>query len=256
MKYLKLTFVILVLATIAAHAAVPPPQGYISDYMGLLDSQSKTQINQALLAIERSTGAEIAVVIQDSLPANTTIEEEGLAYLSEWKIGKKGEDNGAVLLIVDDQAHDYHGYRFEVGRGLEGQLNDGLVGQIGREELTPRFRAGQYGAGILAAVVRMGQVLGADMSSMPKQSRPPSSAIGGLGGLILFIIIIMLLFGGRGRGMRGGGSSLFWLLMLSSMGGGRRGGGFGSGGFGGGGGGFGGFGGGGGGAGGGATGSW
>jgi uncharacterized protein len=249
----KLTFVILLVTALTAIAALPQPQGYVSDYMGLLDSQSRSQITQAIETIERSSGAEIAVIVQDSLPANTTIEEEALAYLSGWKIGKKGQDNGLVLLVIDDEANHYHSYRFETGLGLEGQLPDGLLGQIGREEMVPRFRSGDYGNGILAAVIRMGQVLGVDMGAAPK---PPKNNKGvqGLGALIFFIIIFILIFGGRGRGMSGGGSSLFWLMMLGNMGG-RRGGGFGSGGFGSGGG-FGGLGGGGGGAGGGATGSW
>lgn len=259
MKIFRLALVIFILTVVAASAAVPPPQGYVSDYMNLLNTQSKAQINRALLAIERSTGAEIAVVIQDSLPANTSIEEQALAYLFEWKVGKEGKDNGLIMLVVDDEAHKYHGYRFETGRGLEGQLTDAVLGRIGREEIVPRFRAGQYGAGILAAVYRMGQILGADMSAVPRPQRR-RTGYGGLGALIFFIIIFLLLFGGGKRGMRGGGSGLLWLLLLGSMSG-RRGGGFGSGGFGGGsfgggGGGFGGFGGGGGGAGGGATGSW
>jgi uncharacterized protein len=254
MKTLKISILIVALATALAQAGLPPPQGYVSDYMSLLNEQSKADITQAIQAIEKSTGAEIAVIIQDSLPTNTSIEEVALAYLGAWKIGKKGTDNGLVLLVIDDEANRYHAYRFETGYGLEGQLNDGLLGQIGREEMVPRFRTGQYGDGILAAMVRIGGILGADMSASPQ---PPKrkTGIGGLGAIIFLIIFFMLLFGGRGRGV-GGGSSLFWLMMLSGMGGGRRGGGFGSGGFGGGGGGFGGFGGGGGGGGGGATGSW
>ncbi len=254
MRLLKLASLIIILTALAAFAAVPPPQGYVSDYMGLLDSQSRAQIIQAIQAIEHSVGAEIAVVIQDSLPSTTTIEELALAYLTEWKVGKKGEDNGLVLLIIDDEAKNYHGYRFETGMGLEGQLPDGLLGQIGREEMVPLFRAGQYGDGILAAVYRIGKILGADMSASPRPSRPRTGAQG-LGALIFFIIIMMLLFGGRGRGFGGGASNLLWLMMLGGMSGRGRGG-FGSGGFGGGGGGFGGFGGGGGGSGGGATGSW
>ncbi len=242
------------MTTLSASAGLPPPQGYVSDFMNLLDSQSRIRITDAIQTIEQGTGAEIAVIIQDSLPANTSIEEQALAYLTDWKIGKKGQDNGLVLLIIDDETNRYHAYRFETGYGLEGQLTDATLGQIGREEMVPRFRSGNYGDGVLAGVIRIGQVLGADMGAVPKPKKRSSGAQG-FGALIFVIIILMMVFGGRGRGL-GGGSSLFWLMMLGGMGGGRRGGGFGGGGFGGGGGGFGGFGGGGGGGGGGATGSW
>ena len=188
MRTIKLTMAILSLTALTAIAALPQPQGYVSDYLGLLDGQSGSQITQAIQAIEKSTGAEIAVIIQDSLPANTTIEDQALAYLSGWKVGKKGEDNGLVLLIVDDEANHFHSYRFETGLGLEGQLPDGLLGQIGREEMVPRFRAGRYGEGIFAAIYRIGQVLGADMGEAPKPTKR-NPGIQGLGALIFFIII-------------------------------------------------------------------
>jgi uncharacterized protein len=253
MNKFNTTLLLLILMISPALWALPRPQGYVSDYMDLLDAQSVGAITDVIRSIEASTGAEIAVIIQDSLESNTAIEEEALQYLSGWKIGKKGEDNGLVLLVVDDKVHNIHNYRFETGRGLEGQLPDGFLGQVGREEMVPWFRSGDFGKGILSAVIRIGNRLGADLNASPP--RKATKGVPGIAGLIFFIVM-MIIFSGLGRGRRGGaGSGLFWLLMLSGMGG-RRGGGFGSGGFGGGGGGFGGFGGGGGGAGGGATGGW
>jgi len=237
--------------------ALPKPQGFVSDYMGLLDAQSRAQITEAVEAIEKSTGAEIAIVIQSSLPADSSIEELALAYLSGWKVGKPGKDNGLILLIINDEAKKYHGYRFETGRGLEGDLPDGLLGQIGREEMVPYFRANDYGNGILSAIVRIGGILGADLSA--KAPKKLNKKLPGIGILIFIAIIFLLMMGGRGRG-GGVGSNLLMMMLLGQALGGRRGGfgggGFGSGGFGGSSGGFGGFGGGGGGSGGGATGSW
>jgi uncharacterized protein len=251
-----LTIIALVYIPIAV-LALPRPQGFVSDYMGLLDSQSRTQITEAIEAIEKSTSAEIAVVIQNSLPADSSIEELALAYLEEWKVGKPEKNNGLVLLIIDDEANKYHGYRFEAGRGLEGDLPDGLLGQIGREEMVQYFRSGDYGNGILAAVVRIGGILGADLSA--KAPKKKNNKVPGIGVLIFIVIIFLFMLGGRGRG-GGVGSNLLMALLIGQALGGRRGGfgggGFGSGGFGGSSGGFGGFGGGGGGSGGGATGSW
>jgi uncharacterized protein len=253
MRRAALILLLLVFAVPGVLAALPRPQGYVSDYVGILDDGSRAEITQAIEAIEKSTAAEIAVIIQDTLGESATIEEAALAYLSEWKVGKKGKDNGLVLLIVTNRSGSHGEYRFETGLGLEGELPDGLLGQIGREDIIPRFRAGEIGGGILAAVYRIGIILGADMSAIqPKKPGPGGS---GIGALLFFLIILFFIFGGLGR--RGGGSGLLWLMLLGSMGSGRGQGGFGGRGFGGfGGGGFGGFGGGGGGAGGGATGSW
>jgi uncharacterized protein len=252
----RLLTIALFFCITAIALALPKPQGYVSDYMGLLDSSAKARITQSIEAVESSSSAEIAVIIQNSLPDNTSIEELALSYLEEWGIGKKGKENGLVLLIIDDEAKGYHSYRFEAGRGLEGDLPDGLLGQVGREEMVPRFRGGDYGGGILAAVDRIGKILGGDLSA--RAPKKPPKQIPGIFVFLVVLFVILLMIGGRGRG--GGGSNLLLGLLIGQMLGGRRGGfgggGFGSGGFGGSSGGFGGFGGGGGGSGGGATGSW
>jgi len=230
-----------------ANAGLPRPISWVSDYAGLLNNNELTVITSALSSIKTSVGAEIAVVTRNSLDEFGSIEEMGYAYLDGWRVGQKSEDNGLVIIIVIDPESGYRGYRFESGFGIEGDLPDGLLGQIGREELVPFFKAGDYGGGILSAVIRIGTILGADLNvQAPVRKQPKRSK--GIGSLIFFIIMIFLL-GGRRRG-RGG---LLALLLLSGMGhSGGRSGGFGGGGFGGG---FGGFGGGGGG-GGGASGSW
>jgi len=233
-----------------SQGGLPRPLGLVSDYAGLLDENSIRQLSDVLASIKTSTGAEIAVVTQNSLGDYGSIERMALAYLEGWGVGRKGKDDGLIILVVWDKATDYNGYRFETGYGLEGQLPDGLLGQIGREEMVPRFRDGDFGGGILAAVAKIGNILGADLKL--SQPRKIPGGTGGLG-LLIFLALLFLLFA-----RRGGGSGLLWLLLLSGLGGprGMRGG-FSGGGFGGGGfsGGFGGFGGGGGG-GGGATGSW
>ncbi len=255
MRTLTRALVLTLLCVSSVVASVPSPIGYVSDYIGLLNGGDIGKISNVIVAIKASTGDEIAVVIQNSLDGFSSPEEMGLAYLSGWKIGQKGKDNGLVLLVIDDEQNNYRAYRFEVGYGLEGQLPDGLMGQIGREELVPRFREGDFGGGILAALIRIGNILGANLQMTPPAK--PGHKYQRFGFLFFLILIILSFIGSRGRG---GGSGLFWLLLMSGMGGRRGGGfggGFGGGGFGGGGGGgFGGFGGGGGGGGGGATGGW
>lgn len=231
-------------------ASIPRPLGWVSDYAGIFDRAGVNQITQAIQSIKASTGDEIAVVTQDSLGEFGSPEEMALAYLEKWGIGEKGKDNGLLILILYDKSTNLKDYRFETGMGLEGDLPDVLLGQIGREEMVPRFRTGDFSGGVLASVIRIGNILGADLGRVPAAPRNPIKRKKGIGSLIFFILFVVVLLG---RGRRGGG--LLGLLLLGSMIGPRgRSGGFGGGGFGGGG--FGGFGGGGGGAGGGAGGSW
>jgi uncharacterized protein len=247
MNKIPVVFFLIVALFSTAMADLPPPLGWVSDYAGLLGNNESRQLNGILSSIKSSTGAEIAVVTQNSLDGFGSIEEMGLAYLEGWGVGRKGIDDGLVILVVVDNSIDYKGYRFETGYGLEGDLPDGLLGQIAREELVPRFQAGDYGGGILAAVLRIGNITGADLDVAPPGR--PGRKRSGIGSIIFFIILFLLLVSRRGRG-----SGLLWLFLLGGLAGPRRSaGGFGGGSFGGGS--FGGFGGGGGG-GGGASGSW
>ncbi len=246
MALLRTVFVILFIVQIG-FASVPKPLGWVSDYAGILDRTSEVRITEAITAIKVSTGVEIAVVTQNSMGEFGTREEMGLAYLEGWGVGEKGKDNGLLILILYDEGSNLRQYRFESGIGLEGDLPDGLLGQIGREEIVPRFRSGDYGNGALAAVARIGGILGADLSVQVPSQRPAGRKRG-IGSIIFFILMFAIL-GGRRRG-----SGLLGMLLLGSMMGGRgriggSGGGFGGGS-------FGGFGGGGLGSGGGAGGSW
>lgn len=249
---LKRVLFFLFLAASLGYAGIPRPLGWVSDYAGLFDRAGAERISSVITSIKASTGDEIAVVTQNSLDDFGTKEEMALAYLQKWGLGEKGKDNGLLILILYNPTSHLQDYRFETGYGLEGDLPDGLLGQIGREELVPRFRQGDFSGGVLAAVIRIGNVLGANLTAKGP-SKKPVVRKKGIGSLVFFIFIIILILG---RGRRGGG--LLGLFLLGTMlGGGRRPGGFGGGGFGGGGfGGFGGFGGGGGGIGGGAGGSW
>jgi len=246
MRRILLIVSIALIPFFAVRGDLPRPLGWVSDYAGLLDRDSIQRLNDVISAVKASVGVEIAVVTRSSLDEFGSLEETGLAYLEGWGVGQKGKDNGLVILIVYDPSTDYKGYKIETGYGLEGELPDGLLGQIAREEMVPYFKQGEFGKGVLAAVVRIGNVLGADLgAAAPSKTRRTG---GGLG-WILFLFLMMILLAGR----RGRGSGLLALLLLGGLGGPRRSGGFGGGGFGGGG--FGGFGGGSGG-GGGVSGSW
>ncbi|OYW84624.1 hypothetical protein B7Z17_03795, partial [Candidatus Saccharibacteria bacterium 32-49-10] len=76
------------------------------------------------------------------------LEGYAIKVAREWGIGEETKDNGVLLLIAKDDRQ----LRIEVGRGLEGDLTDAEAGRIVRNTLAPAFRAGNYVAGIEAAV--------------------------------------------------------------------------------------------------------
>jgi uncharacterized protein len=233
------------------------PQGYISDFSHVLTPQSRQQLEEYCGQVERVTGVQMAVVTIDSLDGQP-VEDVANALYRKWGIGKKGKDEGILLLIAVKDHKD----RIEVGYGLEPILPDGFEGGVLRQA-RPLLRQGAYGQAVFAAVGEMGsriaQAKGVSLDTSPRPRRPASSSRGsGIPFIFIAIVVLVLLSFLSRRGGGGGGGFLIGMILGNLLGGGGRGGWGGGGGFGGGGGGGGGFGGFGGGdsGGGGASGDW
>ncbi len=245
-RFLLLLLCLLVTAVTAVTAlaapAVPAARGYVNDYAGLLSPATRSQLEGFLADFRRSDGTQIAVLTVPSLEGED-LEGYSIRVAQAWGVGRKKEDNGALLLVAKAE----RAVRIEVGYGLEERLTDLLAGRIVDQEILPRFKQGDFDGGVSAGVQAItAAVRGAYHGDEPRTRRSQRSPVGGLIWLLFLAPALLRLFAGGGRGRRGG----FY------MGGGgfyMGGGGFGGGG--GGGGGFGGFGGGGFG-GGGASGRW
>lgn len=250
---------------------LPKPTGYVNDFAAVIDTPAWNRMETTLANLDREQQIQFAVVTVDTTNGQD-IFNYSLAFARGWGLGSKDTSKPSLLLLVAIKDRKYF---TQVSRHLEGDLPDGLVGQIQREQLVPAFREGDYGKGLSATInayiTTLAEKRGfsTDKIFAPGETKPsPGSATGTstcLGPfIVLFIIaiIIILLLRIRGRGGRGGfggGSWLPWVLVsLLENSRGSRGSGWSSGGFGGsgGGGGFGGFGGGGDFGGGGAGGSW
>lgn len=236
------------------------PTGYVSDFAHVIDAGAAAQIEAYCGNVERATGAQFAIVTVDSLD-DEPVEDVAVRLFKEWGIGKKGTDEGLlVLLAIKD-----HKNRIEVGYGLEPIITDSYAGGVLRG-IRPILRQSNYGGALMAAAQQLGQRVaeakGVTIEGQTRQrplGRNSGGGGGGFFGIIIFFVVLMFILrglSGRGRGGPGGGSGIGGFLtgmLLGNLlsGGGRRdwgGGGFGGGGGGwgggGGGGGFGGFGGG------------
>ena len=230
------------------------PQGYVSDFAGVIDASSKAAIEDYAGRVEKATGAQLSFVTIPSLH-DEPIEDVTNDIFHAWGVGRKTEDDGAmVLLAVGDRKS-----RLEVGGGLGGIIPDSMAGLL-LDDMRPALRAGQYGEAMLTAAERLGgtiaQSKGLQIEAPALQRRvEPTTRDRFPWGLVFIGIffLLLLLRGGGGTRFGGGGGGGFWSgLLLGSIlnsgrgwsGGGRDGGGFGGFDSGGGGGGFGGFGGG------------
>ncbi|MFN2360431.1 MAG: YgcG family protein [Marinobacter sp.] len=214
----------------------PELTGRVVDRADMLPEKVEANLAQMLEAHEQSTTEQVVVVTLPDLQGQA-IEEYGYQLGRHWGIGQEGEDNGALLIVAEDERR----IRIEVGYGLEGRLTDATSAAIINQIITPAFRESDFASGIANGAAAMVQVLGGEPLAVPESRRAgaegdkPHPALG-----ILFFVIVLLAFfrGGIGGG-RGGRSALLAGALIGGLGGGR-GGGFGGGGFGGGGGGFGG----------------
>jgi uncharacterized protein len=277
LKALLFSCLLLCSASVYAQATQSPipqpsPPTAVVDYANVIDPATKQRLNNILenLSENKSANAEFAVVTVKTTGNQDTFDFS-LAVMRGWGIGSS--DKGGLLLVV---AVDDHKYFTQVSRHLEGDLPDGLVGQIQREKLVPQLKQGNYSKGISdtveAYVATLAEKRGftvegidqrqAYSGSAPAAGRQSSRGFPKSTIIIIIIVVVFLLFSSR-RGGGGGGGCLSFLLLNSLFNSGRGGwgssgwGGGGFGGGGGGGGGWGGFSGGGGDAGGGgAGGSW
>lgn len=290
-KYAAVTLCCLLVwfAGTVCHALdVPELQGHVNDYAAMVSEATRRQLEAVLTDLEQKESTQIVVLTIPSLQGDA-LEDFSIRVAEAWKIGQKGADNGAILLIAKADRK----IRIEVGYGLEGRLTDLLAGRIIRNVIGPHFRSGRFDQGISEGVAAMigavqGEFTAAEAPRRPRQGQKGfpvvgffallflinvlgrvSRLLGAAAGAVLFPIAgalffspgILLLLGLIPLGVIGG-------LLISLMGGPlsfghsvtHRRGGFWGGGFGGGGfssGGFGGFSGGGGGfGGGGASGGW
>lgn len=233
--------------------SVPEIHQHITDLSGTLSTGDTRDIEEKLSQFERATSNQI-VVLMIPTTNGESIEAYSLAVAEKNKVGKKGRDNGVLLLIAKEDRK----MRIDVGYGLEGPLPDAIADQIIRHVITPQFRSGDFAGGIDAGVDAIMAATKGEFKGEPEKKRTPFSPIGLFIGFIVLSIFLRLISGSRRHylGSRGYTSRGGWWWGGFGGGGFGGGGGFSGGSFGGGGGGGGFSGGGGSFGGGGASGSW
>src|SRR5512132_2328497 len=120
-KWLRLT--VLMAAFAFAGEAVDwkalKPQGYVSDFANVIDAGSRSQLEAYGGTVERSTGAQMALVTIPSLQGEP-IEDVANALYRAWGVGQKGKNEGILLLLAIGDRRS----RVEVGYGLEPIMPD------------------------------------------------------------------------------------------------------------------------------------
>jgi uncharacterized protein len=202
---------IWLIASTCAWAAIPAkPQGWVSDFAGIMSDTVKSQVDALFAEVKKSTGAEIAVVTVSSLDG-ISVEEYAVSLFKKWGIGEKGKDNGVLFLIAPNERKT----RIEVGYGLEPVITDGRAGEIIRETVIPFFKKGDYDQGILQGSMQIAAlVTGKDFVPSVPIPGPQSQAEETpwpvkVGVILFFALFITLGFLALGAGLRKKGQGFF-----------------------------------------------
>ena len=257
-------------ATAQAQDYPPRPKGPVYDGADIISPATEAALDERLRDYNRETGRALIVATVPSLDG-APIESYATGLFATWGIGGAARDQGLLLLV----ARDDRKMRIEVGYGLHPYFGGIMAGRVIRDDITPRFKEGDFDGGIVAGIDAITSHLAKspeEAAAIEEAARAAEAQEGNgegfpfgvliWGGFILFFFILPMLGRVRGKRYRGSGAAgavgevLLWTALNAAMNSGNNsGGGWGGGGGGGGGGGFGGFGGGMSG-GGGASGSW
>ncbi|HCJ50267.1 MAG TPA: hypothetical protein DHV67_00195, partial [Gallionella sp.] len=215
-----LLLALLLIGAAQAEVAVPPPTQRVTDLTATLDAGQTQSLEARLAAFEQQKGAQLAVLIVPTTQPET-IEQYGLRVVEAWKLGRKGVDDGVLLLVAkDDRA-----LRIEVGYGLEGALNDATANRIVEEIIVPHFKSGEFYSGIEAGIAAIIKVI--EGEPLPPPKRLSVAAGQDMQSLMFIGFVIVVAVGGMLRAMLGrvpaalllGGvlGGLAWLLLASAL---------------------------------------
>jgi uncharacterized protein len=187
----------LLLAAVPAGAlvAVPPLTARVTDLTGTLSGAAVARIESKLANFEAQKGSQIAVLIVPSTQPEE-IEQFGIRVEDAWKLGRKGVDDGAYLIVAKNDRR----VRIEVGYGLEGALSDAVSNRIVDETIAPHFKQGDFDGGIEAGVDQMISVVNGEPLPEPDKKWERH---GNLGNMVPLLLVVVVIAGGVLRAMFG-----------------------------------------------------
>ena len=175
---------------------LPPLAARITDLTGTLSTQQKQTLENDLAALEQRKGAQVAVLM-----VPTTAPEDIAAYATRvfdaWKLGREGVDDGVLVIVAKNDRR----VRIEVAYGLEGAIPDAAALRIAHDYMTPKFRSGDFDAGIAAGVAMISRLV--DGEALPPPPQQPAARdmpwwspvylligflFGGIAGVLLLLI--------------------------------------------------------------------
>lgn len=182
----------------------------VVDAAGVMSPSSRSELESFLVALNATKGIQIGVLIVSDMDGED-IESFSMRHAEQWKLGIKGVDNGALLVVAMKE----HGVRIETGYGAEGVLTDAKCARILRNIIVPAFKSGDYEKGISDGVKTMAAIISQDESMVKaeetiseRKSRGNTIPVP----VVLFIIVwVAMLFGALTSTVRRSRGGIFFV---------------------------------------------
>ncbi|MDD4964402.1 MAG: YgcG family protein [Gallionella sp.] len=178
-----------------AEVAVPELKQRVTDLTATLNVAQIQTLETKLADFEGKKGSQIGVLIIPTTKPET-IEQYSIRVVEKWKLGRKGVDDGVLLLVAKNDRK----LRIEVGRGLEGALNDATAKRIIAEIITPAFKQGDFAGGIAAGTDSIIKVVNGEVLPPPPkiehyipEQTPPNPIVLIILGLTLLAFVIFFI---------------------------------------------------------------
>jgi uncharacterized protein len=162
LRWCALLFLLMAF-TASADVAIPALEHRVTDLTGTLTAQQQTDLENNLAAFEAKKGSQIAILIVPTTQPED-IAQYSIRVVDAWKLGRKGVDDGVLVLLAKDDRKS----RIEVGYGLEGALPDAIAKRILAETLRPYLQQGDFYGGLQASVNQIESVVQGEPLPAPK----------------------------------------------------------------------------------------
>ena len=198
-----------------------PPLARVTDTTATLQPQDKQALENKLAAFETAHGSQLAIVMVASTQPEP-ISDFANRVGDAWKIGRAGVGDGLLIVVARDDRKVW----IAVARSLEGAVPDLAAKRVIREEIAPRFKSGDFSAGLNGAVDALTRLIEGEGMRAPvgvsKHKIDAGESV--IGVLIPFVIVGVILgallrrmLGVPGALIAGAGSGALSGVMLSSL---------------------------------------
>lgn len=182
----------------------PNPPRLVNDLAGAFTLPQADALEHMLVAYDDSTSTQIVVVTVDSL-GSYDVADYADRLGEKWGVGRKGKDNGVVILIKTKQnERDYGEVHISIGYGLEDVIPDIIANRIIDKEMIPYYREGDYYGGTVAAVKVIMDLASGKYSADDYDGEGEGIAVVII--LVFIFVVVFIILGSR-KGNNSGGSS-------------------------------------------------